>query len=90
MLPAVTDFSTYSEFPLHQLVEKPGFDIEFDLTADQVPWRWQEMIAHLDADSMEFVVNGPDGTSGGVVGCSFCRGHNSYDHKMSYLRGKQG
>ena len=84
-LPAVADFSNHGEFFLHQLVEKPGPDIEFDLTKDQVPWRWQEMIAQLDADSMEFVVNGASGTSGGVVGCSFCRARNPYDHNMSYL-----
>ena len=88
-LPAVADFSNHGELFPHQLVEKPGPDIEFDLTKDQVPWRWQEMIAQLDADSMEFVVNGASGTSGGVVGCSFCRAHNSYDHKMSYLHKKQ-
>ncbi len=87
-LPAVADFSNHIEFFLYQLVEKPGPDIEFDLTKDQVPWRWQEMIAQLDADSVEFDVNGPGGTSGGVVGCSFCRAHNSYDHKMSYLQEK--
>ena len=34
---------------------------------------------------MEFVVNGAGGTSGGVVGCSYRRGHKTYHHKMSYL-----
>ncbi len=42
-----------------------GFDIEI------TDWWWQDMIAQLDAWSMAFVVNGSDGRSGGVLGCSF-------------------
>ena len=49
-----------------------------------VPWSWHEMVAQLDAASMEFVVNGPDGRSGGLLGCSFAVRPNSYDHKRSH------
>ena len=47
---------------------------------EQVQWSWLEMVAQLDTTSMELAVNGPNGRSGGLVGCSFALRPNSYDH----------
>ena len=44
-----------------------------------VTWSWKEMIAQLDADSMQIVVGG--WAEGGLVGCYFAPRPNSYDHK---------
>ena len=46
-------------------------------------WSWLEMIAQLLPESMGKVVNGPNGRSGGVMGCSFETRPNSYDHNRS-------
>ena len=49
-------------------------------------WSWQEMVAHLSDESMHVVVNGPDGRSGGLIGCSFLVRPNSYDHSRHHQR----
>ena len=41
------------------------------------------MIAQLTPAPLHKVVNGPDGRSGGVTGCSFATRPGSYDHKRS-------
>ena len=46
------------------------------------------MIAQLTDESRATVVNGPEGRSGGVVGCSFAVRPNSYDHSRSYMLNK--
>ena len=43
------------------------------------------MIAQMTEESREKVVNGPNGHSGGVVGCSFAVRPNSYDHGRSNM-----
>ena len=48
-------------------------------------WSWHEMIAQLTPESMELVVQGPDGRSSGLVGCSFAMRPNSYDHGRSHM-----
>jgi len=48
-------------------------------------WHWHQMVAQLDADSMEFVVQGDGeetGRSRGLVACSVVQ-NNRYDHKRS-------
>ena len=34
-----------------------------------VPWRWHEMVVQLTEESMRMVVEGPNGTCRGLVGC---------------------
>ena len=47
---------------------------------EEVPWRWQEMVATLREEDMREVVLGPR-SSGALVGCSLEVRPNSYDHK---------
>ena len=49
-----------------------------------VLWSWQEMVAQLNDGSMDLVVNGLDGRSGGLLGCSFLIRPNSYDHQRHH------
>jgi hypothetical protein len=90
------DASAEIVFPNHEAVavatimhDDVGTDFKFDETA-MVPWKWHEMIAHMDAEAMEHVVCGPDGRSGGVGACSFSARHNSYDHKRAHADVKVG
>ena len=48
-------------------------------------WSWLQMIAQLNPASLSKVVNGPDGSSPGVTGCSFAVRPGSYDHNRSKL-----
>ena len=43
-------------------------------------WYWRQMICHLDADSMNRVVHGPESRSRGIIGCWFSPRPGSYDH----------
>jgi hypothetical protein len=43
------------------------------------------MVAQLDDDSMRRVVTGPEGRSGGLVGCSCAPRPNSYDHSRHHV-----
>ena len=45
-------------------------------------WWWTEFVKQLTDADMEYVVNGPDGTSGGLTGCSFSERRGSYDKKL--------
>ena len=45
-----------------------------------VQWNWKELVAQLDDESMVFVVNGPLGLSGGLLGVGFLLRPKSYDH----------
>jgi len=60
-----------------------GMDYTFDDTR-LVPWRWQEMVAQLEHESMVYVVNGPDGLSSGLTSCVLSVRPNSYDHKRHH------
>ncbi len=46
---------------------------------EQVPWRWQEMVATLRKEDIMEVVLGPR-SSGALIGCSLEVRPNSYDH----------
>ena len=48
-------------------------------------WRWVEMIAQLDDDSMEYVVEGQSNEITAVAGCSLRPRLNSYDHKRHHM-----
>ena len=60
-----------------------GTEYTFDETK-MIPWKWQEMIAQMDRTSMLNVVGGPEGRSRGLVGLSFSKRPNSYDHKRAH------
>ena len=44
-------------------------------------WKWQELIAQLDAESMRCAVQGHNGRSCGLVACACAPRPGSYDHK---------
>ena len=46
---------------------------------EEVPWRWQEMVATLREEDIREVVLGPR-SSGALIGCSLEVRPNSYDH----------
>ena len=77
-------FPNDSSVEVAQIIhDKKGPNYTFDATVT-TRWWWQEMIAQLDGESMEHVVRGPEGRSGGLVGCSFSARRNSYDHKRAH------
>ena len=41
-----------------------GPEFAFVMDADEVPWRWQSMVAHLRNEDIAFVLNGPSQRSG--------------------------
>ena len=54
------------------------------LSDDVERWKWHEMIAMLDEESLRFVVEGQNGRSGGIIGCGIGPRKNSYDHKRHH------
>ena len=75
-------------FPLHRpvqvrkVVHEKGTAYGFDMSDEGLlDWNWQQMVAHLDDDSMRYVVEGPEGRSGGLLKCTLTRRPGSYDHK---------
>ena len=49
------------------------------------PWRWQEMVAQLDYRSLQFVVQGPQNRSRGIVECKLkmtCKDHHMRQGKL--------
>ena len=57
----------------------------WEFSDEMTEWSWHEMVAQLDEASMEEVVTGPEGRSGGLVGCSFAIRPGSYDHKRHHM-----
>ena len=57
----------------------------WEFTDEWRQWCWHEMIAQLDDTSMEKVVNGFEGRSRGLVGCSLAIRPGSYDHKRHHM-----
>ena len=43
-------------------------------------WNWHEMIAALRQEDIDWVVTGPNGSSGGLIGCTFSPRPGSYTH----------
>ena len=63
-----------------QINHPKGMDYSFDLSRKN-PWRWQEMVALLDRQSMQLVVEGPTDTPAkGLVSCKI-EETDIYDHK---------
>jgi hypothetical protein len=60
-----------------------GMDFHIDWE-NKTNWSWIEMVAQLVDDDIRFAVNGPDGRSGGLVGCTFEPRPLSYDHKRHH------
>ena len=66
------------------IVHPPGMSWTFNLDV-MVTWSWHEMVAQLDTDSMSEVVNGKDGSSGGLISCEISpRPGFEYCHKMHH------
>lgn len=68
--------------PVYKVVhgEKEAFG--FDLSdAGRTVYNWHTLVAHLDNESLEYAVNGPEGRSGGILECRFAVRPGSYDHK---------
>ena len=60
-------------------------NMDYFFTNTMVNWSWKEMVAQLDDESMDYVVRGPTGRSGGLL-CCFCEvTPNGYDHKRQTL-----
>ena len=56
-------------------------NMEYDFLVDEeVSWSWLDMIAQMDQATMEYMVNGPDGCSGGLIRCEVAVRKNGYDH----------
>jgi hypothetical protein len=62
-----------------------GQDWAFDHT-QEVWWSWKEMVAHLEEDSLEIVVEGEGGCSGGLLCCYLAARPTSDCHKRQPKR----
>jgi hypothetical protein len=71
------------------IVHPKGTEYDFD-REDMRLWNWQDLVAQLDAESMEYVVRGEDGRSRGVIGCECSIRPNSYDHKRHHALKQAG
>jgi hypothetical protein len=60
-----------------------GPEFHFDETWTR-SWDWKEMLCQLDEESMRYVVEGPNSSSGGVTGCAFAVREKSYCHLMHH------
>lgn len=60
--------------------ERHHFDFDY---FRQRPWNWQQMISHFDYDDRKYVVQGPESSSRGIVGCWVAPRPGSYDHLMT-------
>ena len=70
--------------PVAEIVHDKGVLFHFE-GEPKIPWRWQEMVAQLDDESMRFVVEGLDtgdkqNRSRGLVQCSI-QETDRYDHQ---------
>ena len=85
----------FPDLPLHNTDIMTICDVDHDATGTgfrvidwrRVQWSWQWMIAQLDAESMQVAVNGEDGTSGGIIGCTLMARSGSYDHTRCAVEG---
>ena len=62
------------------VIPKEGGGLSFVLNR-MVVWDWKEMVCQLEGESMEYVVNGPESRSGGLLGCSFSVRKSTVDHR---------
>ena len=54
------------------------------LDGKTVSWSWLDMIAQMDQATMAHIVNGPEGSSGGLMRCEVAVRNNGYDHSRCY------
>ena len=76
-------FNNTEHVAVAAIVKGKGMDYDFDRT-QMVSWSWWEMVAQMDAESINVVCHGPENRSRGVVGCEFSPRPNSYDHKRHH------
>ena len=83
-------FSNMDPETVAQIVHEKGTAFSFDEAAPLTPWRWQEMVAQWDENSMTFVVEGPpDNRSRGIVKCRL-QHLGLYDHKREHAQRRNG
>ena len=75
-------FSNEVPTEVPEIIHHKGVTFEWN-AVERTTWSWMEMVAALDEASMEVVVKGADGRSGGLTGCSIESRRNSYDHKRA-------
>jgi len=70
-------------------VHDHGTGFAFDENAQKNDWVWQEFVAQMNDESMQLVVEGPDGRSRGIVQCRI-QETERYDHQREASRRKRG
>ena len=73
----------HEPFPVRKVIhgEREAFEIDWSPTG-WTNWSWQQMVSHLTDEFLDWVVDGPDGRSGGILGCSINARPGSSDIKM--------
>ena len=71
------------------LHEHKGTYFEIDYSR-KVHWSWLDLVKQLVDDDIEFVVNGENGTGGGLTHCTFSARPGSYDHARHHIMWKEG
>ena len=74
-----TVFWLDSAVPVPEIDHPKGTSFSFNPDVTN-PWEWQQMVAQLSDESMQFVVEGEDGRSRGIVNCCLFQ-TSLYDHK---------
>ena len=76
------------KIPLMFKPQGGGPNYEFRRDGQHFPWHFSLMLSNLRDEDIRLVVNGPEGTGGGIVKCS-CEITQPYDHKREHaeLRG---
>jgi hypothetical protein len=68
---------------IHEIAHGVAMSYEID-ESKECEWSWLEMVAQLTDEDMVKIVQGDDGRSRGLIGCSISQRNNSYDHKMHH------
>ena len=76
-------FNNTEHVAVAAIVKGKGMDYDFDRT-QMVSWSWWEMVAQMEAESINVVCHGPENRSRGLVGCQFSPRPQSYDHKRHH------
>jgi hypothetical protein len=71
-------FSNTNPHPVPQIVHEKGPLYSFDRNSIASPWRWQDMVGQLDAESLQLLLEYHD-RSRGIVSCQI-RKTDRYDH----------
>jgi hypothetical protein len=80
-------FNNHEAEAVGVIVHEKGEAFHFEPFLGAVPWRWQEMVAQMNEDSMRMVLQGlqdpPDDRSRGLVSCRLQK-TGRYDHKRHH------